>query len=280
MKPSSTIFIVLFVSILASYATVKVTSSGITDKSATQEPAYDRVMRTGTIRCGYAVWPPYFQRDEKTGQLTGMLKEALDEMFTSIGVKIEYVESVLGQQPQDLKTGKYDSFCFDSFLMPVATKFLDYSNPWMEIPMFLYGRENHAQNQDLEKLNVGHVSFSAMDGDLSSDLVLRFFPKAKMLSLPATADPALLMLNVTTHKADVVIMDPLSVTKFNATNADKMTRIHDQPIAVYPINFSVNKNETGLRDMINYAVDIFVHTGKYDQLFEKYDPEHDAFIKV
>lgn len=36
-----------------------------------KESAYDRVMRTGTIRCGYFIWPPGFSIDPNVGKRSG-----------------------------------------------------------------------------------------------------------------------------------------------------------------------------------------------------------------
>lgn len=281
MKNFSVIIIAIILSVFAAYGTVKMAASNdVSVSSLKKESAYDRVIRTGTIRCGYMIWPPYFQKDQKTGELSGLVKEAVDEIFGTMGIKVEYVEGILGQQPQDLKADKYDSFCFDSFLMPKAAKFLDYSKPWMKVPMFLHGRQEFQAPSSISQLNANNYSFSALDGDLSSELAIRLFPTARLFSLPATADPSLIMLNVATKKADLAIIDALSVFKFNATNEQKLIKLYDHPVALYPINFSVDKGQVDLQNMINYGVDIFVYTGRYDYLFEKYDPNNKFFVRI
>ena len=279
MKQANVIITAVLLSLLAAFIMVKATAQKNVSFEK-KESAYDRVIQKGTIRCGFMMWPPFFQKDEKTGELSGMTKEAIDEIFFTIGIKVEYVEAPLGNQPQDLAAGKYDSFCFDSFLTPKAAKFLDYSKAWLSAPMYLYGRQDFRAPAEIDGLNSEKYSFSAMDGDSSSELASRRFPKAKLFSLPATADPSLLILNITTNKSDIVITDPATILKFNKTNESKLVRLYNQPIADYPILFSVKKGELDLKNMLDYAVDIFVHTGQYDKLLEKYDPNREFFIRM
>lgn len=243
-----------------------------TTSTVQTESAYDRVIRTGTLRCGYMPWPVFIEKDAKTGELKGLLKDVIDQMMGTINIKVDYVEAVLGQQPQDLETGKYDSFCFDSFLMPKASKYIDYSKPWTYMPMFLYGLNTQPSKDNLQDFNTPDYTFSTLDGDTSLDLAVRFFPQAKLLSLANNADPSLLMLNLATRKADLVIIDTISIQQFEKENGPHFKKLYAEPLAVYPFNFSVKKGEIGLQNMIDYAIDIFIYTGTYKATLDRYDP--------
>jgi polar amino acid transport system substrate-binding protein len=238
-----------------------------------QETAYDRVIRTKTLRCGYFIWPPFFQKDAKTGELSGLLKDVIDRMTSTMDLKVEYIESVLGQQPQDLKTGKYDSFCFDSFLMPKTSKYIDYTKPWGYIGQYAYGLKTTNSVATLQDFNSDYYKFTALDGDSSMDLAVRFFPQAELLSHPNTTDPSLLLLDLVDGKANAFITDEMTIIKFEKTNGDQIKRLYDHPLVMYPINFSVKKGEVGLQNLLNYAVDIFVYTNNYNEILDRYDPE-------
>jgi len=45
-----------------------------------RESAYARVMRTGTLRCGYVLYPKTIERDLNTGKMSGPMYAIMEEM--------------------------------------------------------------------------------------------------------------------------------------------------------------------------------------------------------
>lgn len=71
MKPrftNSLAVAALLLSIVAVWSAV----GGANGGKAPKETAFERIMRTGTMRCGYVVWAPYLSVDPKTGQMGGV----------------------------------------------------------------------------------------------------------------------------------------------------------------------------------------------------------------
>ena len=58
------LFLTVLLSVVLSLLAVSIyTGEG---KSGAKESAYDRVLRTGVLKCGYSVWPPYYTQDPNT----------------------------------------------------------------------------------------------------------------------------------------------------------------------------------------------------------------------
>src|ERR1017187_10069906 len=74
-----------------------------------KESAYDRVMRTGTLRSGYIAWPPYFSLDPNTKILSGVSKDISDSAARILGLKIEYIDVPNAGQVENFKSGKIDA---------------------------------------------------------------------------------------------------------------------------------------------------------------------------
>jgi len=55
---------------------------------------YQRVIKSGTIRCGYGMFPPYCMKDPNTGKLSGIFVEILNEAGKNLGLKIDWSEEV------------------------------------------------------------------------------------------------------------------------------------------------------------------------------------------
>jgi len=74
-----------------------------------KETAYERVMRTKTLRCAYSVWRPFFSKDPNTGEISGVVPELFDKAAQDLGLKIEYTEEVNpAQMFEGFSTNRYD----------------------------------------------------------------------------------------------------------------------------------------------------------------------------
>jgi ABC-type amino acid transport substrate-binding protein len=62
--------------------------------AADKETSYDRVMRTGVIRCGYVEWPPYLLKDPNTQEFSGLIYDYMMAIGKDLGFKVEWSESV------------------------------------------------------------------------------------------------------------------------------------------------------------------------------------------
>jgi len=54
-----------------------------------KESAFDRVMRTKTLRCGYTIYPPFFSKDPNTGEFSGLFHDFTEQIGKELGIKIE-----------------------------------------------------------------------------------------------------------------------------------------------------------------------------------------------
>ena len=241
--------------------------------AAEKESAYDRVMRTGTFRCGYYPWPPYFNLDVSTHKVTGLAVDVADAIGGLLGLKVEYVQmSAIGMSAEDMKKGLYDSYCLDSYYTFSSIKYLDFSDPHFYAPVFAYVRAGDKRFHTLADLNKPDITFVGIDGDISVEMVQRRFPKAKIHSLPANSDGTQLMMDVLTKKADATVIDPGIIEGFNAHNPPGLQLIApDDPVAVYPIGFSVLKGEDKLLHTINGAISALQNTGAMKSIVERYN---------
>jgi len=276
-----TVLLSLAAAVAASLVTVALMPKDAGQQSAAKtESAYDRVIRTNTLRCGYTAWPPYFSMDPNTKELTGLSKEMSDAAARLAGLKVEYVEIVLGQAVQDLNNGKIDAMCGDGPWVISTIQHIDYSKAYQYSGVYAYGRADETRFTMLDDLNRDDVQFTGIDGDLSSDLVAGNFPKAKISTMASMTDPSQLLLNVTTGKADVAIIDPLSADIFMKNNPDKLKLLVNEPVAVYGAGFSVKKGEEALLGTLNEAVSAVINTGAAARILKKYDPKGEFFLPV
>jgi ABC-type amino acid transport substrate-binding protein len=245
-----------------------------------QETAYERVMRTGTIRCGYSPWPSYFDVDPNTKELTGMTKDLTDAIFKILDIKVEYVEYVFSNKVIDLQSGRLDAICGDGPWILTTLKQVDYTVPYYYSPVYVYGRSDEKRFAKPADMNDAGIVFVGIDSDLSTDLVQKNFPLAKLQTLPSTVDAGQMLLDVAGRKADLVLLDPGAATGFIKNNPGKVRQIFPKPLAAYPGGFSVKKGEIDLLNMLNGGVQAALNLGTVDMILDKYDPEHKKILRI
>jgi len=248
--------------------------------AADKESTFDRVMRTGVLKCGFVPWDPYFKLDPNTGALSGFSKDLSDSVAKILDLKIEYVQITMGEQIQDYDTGKIDAICGDGPWVISTIKYLDYSNPYFYAGVYAYGRADETRFSKKEDLNRKDATFIGIDGDVSVDLVRGLFPSANIRTMQSITDSSQLLLNVATKKADLVLTDPLTAESYIKNNPGKIKRVVKETMAVYGGGFSVRKGEADLLNTLNEAVDAALNTGIAEKAFEKYDPDRTLFLPV
>jgi len=78
---------------------------------AQKEGLYERVLRTGKIRCSYASYPPYCIKDPNSGELSGIFVDVLEKIGNKLELDIEWVEEVgWGTIFEGLESGRHDMF--------------------------------------------------------------------------------------------------------------------------------------------------------------------------
>lgn len=245
-----------------------------------KESTYDRVMRTGTIRCGYIIVPPTMIKDQNTGALSGIVYDTMEDMAKSLGLKVEWVEEVgFGTMFEGFKTGRYDAVCFSVIANPERARVADFLSPSYFLRFNVYmKKDTPLSSVNLSSLNDPKVKFAAVDGGMSDIFARIDFPKANILSNSDLVSLPELMMQVATGKADAVIMDAYLGSAFNDAHPESPMTVF--PYKVFPAAIAIPKNEYPLKSMLDIALQTLQYTGRFDQIIAKYSKYPDAYILV
>ncbi len=174
------------------------------------ESAYDRVINSGTIRCGYALWPGLLTRDPNSHEFSGLMHDYMAKLAQATELKVEWTEEVsYGDMPEALRAGRIDAFCGGAWTNAVRGKYADPVTPvaYQTINAYTHAG-NMALDGDADKINNQNVTISVADGESASVIAKADFPQAKTFALPKDTDMGQLLLNVVNGKADVAFVDP------------------------------------------------------------------------
>lgn len=236
------------------------------------ETAYQRVMRTGVLRCAYGLWQPAMMRDPNTGQLSGIFYDLMQEVGKSLGLKVEYVLEV----PFDsigvaLSSGKVDAHCAGVWATPARSRAMTFGHPLFWSPLVAFARkDDHRFDYSLDRINRPDITVALCDDDITTETYNRGFSQAKKYELPQFCPPEELFLAVATKKADVAFNAPTRLQSFAKSYPGKVKIIPARPLAVLPDTIAVATNEQELLNMLNTAIDRVTDTNLLEKLVQKY----------
>lgn len=277
MRSGITIFVSVLLSALVSFMIVNAKQPSAQKEATTatkNESAYQRVLRTGKIRCGYGISPPNLIKDVNTGQLSGLDYELWQEIGKELGLKIEWAEEAgWGNFIEGLRSGRYDAFCSQLWPDPARTKFLTMAGPVIYSPLFAFVRtDDKRYDGAFDKINSAETTIPGIDGDVGISLVQENFPNAHVLVLPQTNTVSDMLLSVVTKKADLVFLNNAMFHNFDQTNPGQLRRAKNLPPALLFASYlGMNNGEYALRDMINLALRKMIDDGRLEKIAKKYD---------
>ena len=239
------------------------------------ETAYDRVMRTGILRCGYILVPPQLGKDPNTGQLSGLMVDVMNEIGKRLNLDIRWTEEVnFATMSSGLQTGRYDAICFSLYRLPSAAKVMAYTRPLFYSATDIYVRSNDHRfdAQQTTRLNSPDISIATIDAEMSAIIAQDSFPHAKTLSLPAGTDITQLLLNVADGKADVTFVNRFIASGFLVANPGRVRNIEGtEPLRVFSHGIAYAPTEIALGQMLNNAIDDMNEQGKLNELLTAHE---------
>lgn len=234
------------------------------NKIAAKETALDRIKRTGTIRCGYVVWAPYFLIDPNTGAMSGIGYDTTNAIARELDVKVAWTQEVgFGDYHEALNANRIDAMCVPVWQSGPRAKAALLSKPLFYDALIAFARENDRRfDEGLQSIDNPDIRVAVVDGDAPQNDRRIHFPKAQELAMPQNADAAQEFMEVASGKADVVLDNYDNVIRFNAGTGTKLKAIaHDEPVQMYGDALAVRLGEEDLKTALDSAIDVLVNGG-------------------
>lgn len=246
------------------------------------ESLYERVMRSGKIRCGYGMFPPYCMKDPNTGKLSGIFIDILEEAGKNLGLKIEWTEEVgWGSIIQGLEANRYD--LVPTGIWPNASrgKHASFSMPLFYNALNIYVRANDdrfVRNQD--GINSESITVATIDGYINQEIAKTRYPRARKLTHPDACDGGQVFLDVFTKKADVTLNDPSLAAIFLKNNPKTVKTVGDRPVAIEANTMMFKIGEPAFKSMLDTALTELVNNGFVDRVLDKYEPGPGVYYRL
>ena len=267
--------LVFLIASVAAFGVVKLV--GKPAALAQKETAYDRVIRTGTIRCGYALYEPLLGKDPNSGALHGIFYDLVNEMGRELDLKIEWAAEVgYGEIEEGFQTGKYDMFCNGVIPTPKRAKFSMITAPLFYSGLLAWVRaDDHRFDGHPERLNAPDVTLVVRDGDVNADVAQKLFPAAKTISSPQMEDFTQMLVDVQTGKADATFFEKTFGENFLAGNPGAVrSAAPDKPVYTYPIGMMLPPGEAQLKNTVDVVLARLALNGTVRKTIERDAPNY------
>lgn len=251
-------------------------------KAVDNESVYDRVLRTGVIRCGYIIYPPQIQKDPATGALYGLAYDVMEAVAKELGFKVEWTEEVgTGTFVEALKNGRFDMLCNTAYDSAARARYVSYSVPVFFTPIVAVARQDDDRfARGLEAINVSGIRISVVDGSSYSVIAREYYPKAQAVSLPDMTDFTQTLMEVIYKKADIAFSDKAIALSMMAKNPAKLKIVGDKPLRFYSNVFAYRRGEEAFGGMIDVAIRNLDNFGMLESIMIAHEEHPGSFYRA
>jgi polar amino acid transport system substrate-binding protein len=237
------------------------------------ETAFERVLRTGTLRCGYVAWPPFLIKDPNTGAVSGIAADFMNAIADELALKLDWAEEVgWGNFHEGLNANRYDAMCVPVWESGARARIALLSRPLYNSPLFAYARDDDNRfDASLDAINDPSVRVTTLEGDVTRAIRAQLFPKSQELAIPQMGDPSEMVLNVTMKKADISLDNPFAVRTFNEKSNDKLKAVGGgKPVRLFANTIAVRLGETDFKNLLDSTIDALDVSGTSARIIAKY----------
>ncbi len=237
------------------------------------DTVYERVMKTKTLRCGYADWSPFIVIDPNTGAVTGAMVDIVEEMGKRLDIKIEWTASVgWGDITTAANSSKIDLFCNTVWTDKAQLQNMSLTRPVYYSPTYAFARADDKRfDNNYAAINDAKTKIVGIDGDTGYITMQKYFPKATMVALPSTSQTAELPLNLGANKADIFLSDISFVDEYNKTNPGKIKRVAGKPLFIMNEVFVTRAGEQQLMNVLDTVLQSLINEGFIADTLKKYE---------
>ena len=231
---------------------------------------FDQVLEDDQLTACYVVWPPSVVKDPDTGELSGLIIEAMDNIAQDAELEIEYVESSWGGFAADLNAGKCDAGIAGFYPMINRSTAVSFTKPFYYAGNSAVVKKDDNRFQAIDELNQEGLKLAVLQGEYAHIYAEKYLPQAELVVLEKTADNTAPLLAVAAGQADVGFsMD--DVIKEYVEEHPEVKELFTEPYSTTPITWAVRKQDQQLLNFLNNALDYLEATGELEALAKKYE---------
>jgi polar amino acid transport system substrate-binding protein len=234
------------------------------------EGYWQGVQKTGSLRCGAAVAPPYIMRDPASGEYSGFYADLCRELAEVLKVKPQFVDTSWDNIVAGLQAGKWDVSLALNRTAPRAMA-VQFSIPAMEYQISLAYNKNNpkipAGAKSVADIDKEGVTLAVMSGTAQDKAVSAAVKKATVLRLPGNDETRLAAMS---KRADILVDASDTNLLFTQSNPDWIALNPTPALAKQGVSFGLPRQLSAADvEVVNIFLEERVATGHVDELIRK-----------
>jgi len=280
----SHIALVVVLSFLSAFAVVKSAGlqNGNTSAQTARETAFERITRTNTLRCGYAIATPWTMIDPNTKQLSGVNYDMTNAVAQKIGLKVEWVEETgWGVAEQGLMSNRYDMLCGNVCIDPRRTRAATFSTPFLHIPLLAVVRADDTRfDNGLKSINSKDIKIGVKNGHVFEFTANENFPLAQKIYANDISDDTEFFEMLNTKKIDIAFAGQITIDLYNEKNPDKKIRSLEEPVRFCNGAFMLPLGDDRLKYMVDNTIGELNSSGQIKEILSRFVKLDSRYIRA
>lgn len=272
-----TILGVVLLTVVVSLTTTKFISPSNNIDVNSKISIYENVLKSGTIRACYVVYPPASIKDINTGEMSGVFVETLNKAAENMGLEVNWTAEVgWGEMIEALNSNRCDIIGSPAWSNSTRGRSAEFSQPIYYSAINAYVRaDDNRFNESIKIANNKSYKLATVDGETSQLIASRQFPDAETLELPQSTDVSQMLLNVANGKADMAFLEPTIANEYIKNNPGKIKNASsDKPVVIYGNVMLIKKGEFTFKTAIDNAIIELLNNGYIDDLIDQYEIDY------
>ncbi|MFH0952259.1 MAG: transporter substrate-binding domain-containing protein [Patescibacteria group bacterium] len=268
------IYLSLMIAVVA--LVVSAYSINKTDQTNTANDTLARVIATGVLDACTVINPPTTIRDAKTGQLSGHMVEAMENIAERMKIKVNWHESTWGNAPLDLQSKRCDLLVAPFFANVPRAEAVAFTKP----PLMYIGHSALVRKDDERFPNINSIfdfdkpeyTVVVATGEAGDIFVKEHFTKAKVNQIDTeAADLTRFAVEVSAGRADVAIGGSDTTAIYASEHDDVIDLFKENPYGLSPVGWAVRQDDIRWLNFIESSLLFLDSQGILKELEEKYN---------
>lgn len=256
--------------LLSSMASVKEAHAQILESGIDPNSVLAKIKKEAKLMVGYSQTVPWFQKEAKTGKLTGIYYDVMELLGKNLEIKVEYQEVSWANATIGLRKGDFDVFGSSLFYTIPRALVVNYVHPmWHKGRLVLTHKTFKDRFTSAEDFNSPDVTFSVNVGSSEENWVKMRFPKAKIIT--TSGQIALSAEPVRTRKAQLWASGDVDCLLMARKNKDWAVVIDpDNPIDVNANTWAIRYGDPEWKFFLDMWADKMVASGFVKERYNYY----------
>jgi polar amino acid transport system substrate-binding protein len=233
----------------------------------------NNIIANKEMKVGYLIFNPCVIKDPKTGEMSGIFVDMVNQIAASLKVKVTWVETNLANFTTGLKSNQFDFCVGPTFITPSRASTVLFSQP-----ISYFGNSGVVMKNGKFKpkteidLNSEGKRIAVLQGQVMEDYCKKNFPKAKIVSLSGS-DLTSPLVAVSSGNADIGLMNNVLVLKYSKEHSEVTPVLLDEnQMEILPLSWTTTFEDRKLMDFLNSSITYLKSTGR----LTKYQKKHET----